>query len=370
MKNLVTRSLLPTIILLCVGLVMALVGLLTLTVARPQTNVQATMAAPSTPYIISREGVFELTSAPMTVTATAAENEEITLVVGKSKDIHAWLQESSYTEVTGLESWEKLQFEVVDGKAEDLANPAKSDMWVEVLTGTGSVTYTTSDASKGLALLATVDGKAAAPKLELNWVMVASPLWRVALLVAGLLLALIGAALLWLLRSGRIMPAVEEVKAAEVLVAEVTEVAEESESEEAASVEVSTDGVVSAEVSATEEAVTEEVAVESVEEPALVEAVVEEETTETVADAEASAEDIPEAATAEEDEPVHERKHGAVIETRVGERSIKFPSRQAIKEARLRGESVIEIDGHTFQTGLIPVVKKVKEVAEADLGGE
>lgn len=344
MKNLVTRSLLPTIILLCVGLVMALVGLLTLTVARPQTNVQATMAAPSTPYIISREGVFELTSAPMTVTATAAENEEITLVVGKSKDIHAWLQESSYTEVTGLESWEKLQFEVVDGKAEDLANPAKSDMWVEVLTGTGSVTYTTSDASKGLALLATVDGKAAAPKLELNWVMVASPLWRVALLVAGLLLALIGAALLWLLRSGRIMPAVEEVKAAEALVAEETEVAEEAESEE--------------------------VAVESVEEPALVEAVVEEETTETVADAEASAEDIPEAATTEEDEPVHERKHGAVIETRVGERSIKFPSRQAIKEARLRGESVIEIDGHTFQTGLIPVVKKVKEVAEADLGGE
>lgn len=328
MKSLLTRSLLPTAILAGIGMVLALTGLVTLTIASPQTQVQAVMETPSTPYIISREGVFELTTSPITVTAVALENQEITLVVGNAKDIHAWLGNSPYTEVTGLESWDKLQTEIVQGEVEDLPNPAKSDMWVKVLTGTGTVSYTTSADSKTLAFLATVDGKESAPQIALSWTMAASLLWRVGLLGVGLLLALAGGILLWFFKKQQPVLTSEPAETVEKL--ETTETAESGET-----VEV----------------------VEPAKEPEPVEVVEAVETPDTV-----PAEEV--------DEPVHERKHGAVIETVVGTRSIKFPSRQAIKEARLRGESVIEIDGKTFQTGLIPVVQKVKNVAEAELEGE
>lgn len=399
MKNLLSRNLLPSVLLICLGLAATLFALVALTIARPQTQVNATMDVPSTPYIMTREGVFELSgNQPMIITATAEADQQVTLVVGRSKDIHAWLGEAPYTEVSGLQSWDKLHLEVSEGKIpeEEQPNPAKSDMWVEVIQAEGAVAYTTSEATKGMAVLATVDGKSPAPKLELAWSMASSLIWRVTLLVLGLLLTLVGAALLWVFKQKQVGSdaAAAEIAqgslageivgssatldgdfsdsegATEPALEDSADLAEETLSEEILIEDDQTTDVEAAE-DQTEEAQVEEALVETTSAPG-------KPGEETLSATEPTAEAVTGVVVAPSEEetiraqaePVHQRTHGDVIETKIGARSVRFPSRQAIKEARLRGESVIEIDGKTFQTGLIPVVKKVKDVAEADLEAE
>ncbi|MDO5060987.1 MAG: hypothetical protein Q4D73_05075 [Actinomycetaceae bacterium] len=402
MKNLLSRNLLPSVLLICVGLVATLVSLVTLTIARPQTQVNATMDAPTTPYIMTREGVFELSGTqPMTITATAKSDQVVTLVVGRSKDIHAWLGEAPYTEVSGLDSWETLHAEVSDGKLPETEqpNPAKSDMWVEVIQNEGSVTFTTSEATKGMAILATTDGKEPAPQLQLAWTMAASLLWRVTLLVLGLLLTLAGLALLWVFKqkqvgSDQTAQQLAQGKLAGEIVgssatldstdtADITDTAESADSEGDAADETVQSQVTSDEPEdsvAHVAPVPEDSVADTADEDsqATISALENEldletqpqEPTEMQPASEPTKETQPAAHTREQAEPVHQRTHGDIIETTIGARSVRFPSRQAIKEARLRGESVIEIDGKSFQTGLIPVVKKVKDVAEADLEAE
>lgn len=55
------------------------------------------------------------------------------------------------------------------------------------------------------------------------------------------------------------------------------------------------------------------------------------------------------------------------IETTVGGRTRTLPSRRAMREARERGEQTLTVGGQTFDTGLIPVVKQVREDPEAPL---
>lgn len=402
MKNLLSRNLLPSVLLICVGLVATLVSLVTLTFARPQTQVNATMDAPTTPYIMTREGVFELSGRqPMTITATAKSDQVVTLVVGRSKDIHAWLADAPYTEVSGLDSWETLHVEVSEGKLPETEqlNPAKSDMWIEVIQNEGSVTFTTSEDTKGMAILATTDGKEPAPKLGLAWTMTASLLWHVTLLVLGLLLTLAGMALLWVFKQKQVgsAQASEQITqgklAGEIVGSSATFDSAESEGDVSDEVTASTDAADKPQMGLVHaaEAEVEEIApvvVELVEghEPTAKKNADEDEETAVFAleNNQETLTSVPEPAETaepvetpthaarprEQAEPVHQRTHGDIIETTIGARSVRFPSRQAIKEARLRGESVIEIDGKTFQTGLIPVVKKVKDVTEADLEAE
>ncbi|MCS4484106.1 hypothetical protein NXS08_01185 [Gleimia sp. 6138-11-ORH1] len=402
MKSLLSRNLLPSVILICLGLLVSLVSIATLTFARPQSQINATMDTPTTPYIMTREGVFELSGGePMTITATAKPDQMITLVVGRSKDIHAWLDESPYTEVSGLQSWERLHAEKFTGKVSETEqpDPVKSDMWLEVIQGEGKVEYTPKPATKGMAILATVDGKEAAPKLQLAWTMPASLIWRVTALILGLVLTLAGLTLLWLFRqnkigSEKIVPEILQGS----LAGEITGSGASLASEDLAD-STETDGNTDEDTAS--EVTEEELAAESepftepepftqsgpTVEPELTVVEAESEADlvaepelepepelKTDAAAEVTVPEEPKESTVVEvqkpEEPVAKVRQADILETVVGKRSIRFPSRQAIKEARLRGEAIIEVDGRAFQTGLIPVVKKVNEVAEAELEAE
>lgn len=55
------------------------------------------------------------------------------------------------------------------------------------------------------------------------------------------------------------------------------------------------------------------------------------------------------------------QREETMIETTVGERTVKLPSRRAIREARQRGETEIVVEGHSFSTQAIPVVRKVRD---------
>lgn len=55
------------------------------------------------------------------------------------------------------------------------------------------------------------------------------------------------------------------------------------------------------------------------------------------------------------------------LTTEVGGRTVTLPSRRAMREARARGEASVTVGGQSFDTGLIPVVEKVREVEEPQL---
>ncbi|MDO5721582.1 MAG: hypothetical protein Q4P06_03450 [Actinomycetaceae bacterium] len=59
-----------------------------------------------------------------------------------------------------------------------------------------------------------------------------------------------------------------------------------------------------------------------------------------------------------------------VISTQVGQTTIQLPSRRAMREARERGEASVTVGGRKFDTGLIPVVEKVRDVEEPELRNE
>lgn len=58
------------------------------------------------------------------------------------------------------------------------------------------------------------------------------------------------------------------------------------------------------------------------------------------------------------------------LTTEVAGRTVTLPSRRAMREARARGEASVVVGDLSFDTGLIPVVEKVREVDEPQLRDE
>lgn len=278
-------------ILVVLGLIMVVVGVLFTTVIRPDTTVNATSEAPTTAYHATHEGVLSLVNEEVTVTAGAPDNQEITVVLGRGDDVEAWLQGVSYTEVVGLSTWDALKTEVVEGEDDASVNGslADSDMWLEVKTGEGEVSFDLENPEANIVLLAATDGTAAAPSLTLTWERDNPIGWMIALIVIGAILVILGITL-FIYHARR---------------NDDTDEAEEARKRRHAEFE----------------------------------------------------------RQRRADEPAKQ-----TIETTVGGKTHVLPSRAAMREARERGESTITVDGQSFETGLIPVVKKVREVEEEDLG--
>ncbi len=278
-------------VLAVLGLVMVIVGVLFSTVFRPDTTVNASSEAPTTAYFATHEGVLTLVNDVVTVTASAPNDQEVTVVLGRGSDVQAWLHGVPYTEINGLSSWDTLKTDVVKGEDEANVdgNLADSDMWLEVKTGKGEVSWEIANPDPNLVLLAATDGSAAAPSMTLTWERNNPIAWVIVLIVIGAILVILGVTL-FVYHSHR---SDDEDKAKEV------EKRRQAEFERQRRAEA----------------------------------------------------------------PVRR-----TIKTTVGGKTHVLPSRAAIREARARGESTVTVDGQNFETGLIPVVKKVREVEEEDLG--
>lgn len=267
-----------------IGVVLSVVSLLALTVMRPDNHVTAVDGGGSEPYVMTHEGVLALQQPPVTVTAQSADGGEVTLALGKSADVMAWLDGSAYREISGLQSWTQLKT-TAHAAPEKPAKPGPlgdSDMWTQVKKGTGKVTLELTKADADTSLIAASDGKGAAPKITISWTQKVSLAWALVLGGIGILLMLVGISLWYQVRRRRARKATH-----------------------ATSVPRPT--------------------------PRL-----------------------------EEDEP-------QTLTTTVGDRTVTLPSRRAMREARARGEASITVGGQRFDTGLIPVVEKVREVEEPKL---
>ncbi len=230
------RRLLSAITIL-IGLIVIALAVCSATVWRPSSTAQARMAAPTElPYVVTEPGVLGLVDSEVTVTATAATDENVIIVVARSSDMQAWLADDPYTSISGLSGWDTLSSTDVtercdqDGtsvatskdtataeadasasatpEASDTsvpsasatctaltssgADPAASDLWLKTQTGTGSTSLTLDATNPDLVVLAATTGADAAPELALSWPRSVSTPWLIPGLVLGGLLLLVG----------------------------------------------------------------------------------------------------------------------------------------------------------------------------------
>src|SRR5690606_18312010 len=158
----------------------------------------------------------------VTVRATAGDDEQVVLAVGRTSEVEAWLGDADHARVTGLTSWESLTVEVVtgtaptdaptdaateaptDGATDDAENPAASglpdpagsDLWLAESVGTGSAELSWTDSPGRWSLVAATDGTGPAPELELEWGRQVSTPWLVPGIILGALALVAGATML------------------------------------------------------------------------------------------------------------------------------------------------------------------------------
>ena len=220
-----------SLILAAVGVVVLVLGVASGTVFKPDSKVTlSTPAMDDSAYVTVSPQVLSLVNPEVSVTASAPGGGEVALIIGRTVDINGWIGSSSRFEVTGAKDWETMTVSKVAAEAEESGSespdsaeqesadsqnadsPAEgeiaddsdsaavtteSDMWIDRVTGTSSVSMDIKNVPDGFSLMAvSASGDAqSAPQLSFGWEReVGTPL-MIPGIVLGLVLVLAGAAL-------------------------------------------------------------------------------------------------------------------------------------------------------------------------------
>ncbi len=195
------------------GVLVILASVIAAVVVRSSDTATLTLGErPDVPVIVSGPGVLDAVDPEVTVRATAGDDEQVVLAIGRTSEVEAWLGGADHMRVTGLSSWEELTTEVVtgdlqaaptDAPAEEpaeetpgLPNPAGSDLWVVETVSTGSAELSWSDSPGRWSLVAATDGTGPAPEIELEWGREVSTPWLVPGIVVGVLALVAGVTML------------------------------------------------------------------------------------------------------------------------------------------------------------------------------
>ncbi len=176
------------IILAVIAALFFLLGILAITVWKPQQEVVAE-GVPGQPYVMTREGALDLYAAEVEVTAASPDGGPVWVASGKPDEVLAWLAGKPYEEITGLAEIDSLKMlphgvdEIAqsdDGKSKDNAEKAEdksesnenvieSDMWTSQKHANGEVHLTITGEQLNESLLAATDGEGAAPTITMKW---------------------------------------------------------------------------------------------------------------------------------------------------------------------------------------------------------
>ncbi|MFC7406287.1 hypothetical protein [Georgenia alba] len=225
-----------SVALIVLGLVAVLAAIASATIWRPTDIARLSLPArPDAPLVVTNAGVLDTVGPEVTVRATAGDDDPVTLAVGRTEDVDAWVGSAPHERVTGLASWEELAVETANpveettepaeettGGGEEttggeeettegagpeeasVPDPAGSDLWVAEQTGTGSAEMTWTDQDGRWSLLAATDGSGPAPEVSLTWPVEVRTPWLIPGIVVGTVLVLVGVLLLVLqARAGR-----------------------------------------------------------------------------------------------------------------------------------------------------------------------
>ena len=441
--------------LACVSLI---IGILAMTVWKPAQQIQAAVT-PTHPYVVTRDGLFQLEGGNVTVSAEAP-GHQVTLAVGTPSDVLGWVGDSAYTEIVGIAAnrtdlkTEEHEASTPTPSASPSATPAAdatasptptpatdpagNDMWVQEVSASGNASMELSQIPSGRSMVVAADG-APLVKVTVTWQTPRANALAVTAMILAVILAVVAAIagfLRWQVDRKRAARAAaleeraqadltttaqfdpSELAAYEESLADsaedtpaADEAADDAREEERADDEAA-DDVLSVENETSDEETlaadeldsdnaddsqpSEDVdeSAESSESPVDVDFEAEnesdEQTQDTLEDADSKADptdedehDAHSASSLQDDEPVGAEEEAAPVRGRHGiasdnpdqdppERvptdtgiidlsSVRpgavLPTRRALREAREKGERHLVVDGHEFDTGLIPQVK-------------
>lgn len=441
--------------LACVSLI---IGILAMTVWKPAQQIQAAVT-PTYPYVVTRDGLFQLEGGNVTVSAEAP-GHQVTLAVGTPSDVLGWIGDSAYTEIVGIAAnrtdlkTEEHEASTPTPSASPSATPAAdaaasptptpatdpagNDMWVQEVSASGNASMELSQIPSGRSMVIAADG-APLVKVTVTWQTPRANALAVTAMILAVILAVVAAIagfLRWQVDQKRAARAAaleeraqadltttaqfdpSELAAYEESLADsaedtpaADEAADDAREEERADDEAADDVLSVENETSDEEALaaneldsdnaddaqpSEDVdeAAESSESPVDVDFEAEnesdEQTQDTLEDADSEADpadedehDAHSASSPQDDEPVGAEEEAAPVRGRHGiasdnpdqdppERvptdtgiidlsSVRpgavLPTRRALREAREKGERHLVVDGHEFDTGLIPQVK-------------
>ncbi|HHU08452.1 MAG TPA: hypothetical protein GXZ60_00285 [Intrasporangiaceae bacterium] len=134
------------------------------------------------------------TDIPLTITATAADDVPITISVARPSDAQALLGTSRYARVTGIDVREWHLLTEHTGTTDPIA-PANADLWRSQQSSSGTATIEGDLENAPETMIITTAPDQRLTSLEMTWT---NPAWfyqALSLIFAGVLLALVGLAL-------------------------------------------------------------------------------------------------------------------------------------------------------------------------------
>ena len=380
-----------------VAVIAAIVAVLALTIWKPAQQISATVS-PEQPVVITREGLFQLEGGEVTVTASSASGQQVTMALGTSSDVRGWVSDLSYAEITGISAnRSNLLTQGHDAQvsasptptpspspsSEQPQNPEASpqpspstsatpslsaaggDMWLDEATAASSATMTLRDVPAGRSLVITSDGKTASDlTVTMTWKTPHKNVLAFASGIIALLFLLIAGALvgfaLWRERQHSDMHTDEDDPQAPSKALSFFEEEAAGEPELPASED---DGLVEEELlSSEDEEAFEEEENAGNEYPSEDPAVVDETEDNTQPEEEPR---FGRHGIVSEDEhvdpPQRESTDTGIIDLSSIRPGAVLPSRRALRQARENGENRVVIGGQEFDTGLIPQVSKDEE---------
>ena len=176
------------LILGVIGLCLILAGIASATIWKPSPTVAATTTVQK--LGVTRPGVLELIAKDVHIQASTSKGA-VAIMVGRSRDVNAWVGQSGYTEINGLKTFTALDTKEVKGKNVDLPDPTNSDMWVqqEAKNGKAQMKWQNKEGSWS-ALIYSPEAPA---KVQLTWHRTVTTPWLWPLVGAGIVFLLLAA---------------------------------------------------------------------------------------------------------------------------------------------------------------------------------
>lgn len=157
----------------------------------PTTESAAVEIADEAPYVVVDGAVFTSHSGSQTLRVDG--DDQIFAAYGRTGDMHAWLAQSDYVQVS-LDDAGEIRSELVPAAEPDMApvGPGGSDLWFDEFLEQGSLT-TSLQLPDDMSMLLASDGNAPAPTdLTLTWPTGVTTPWAGPLIVLGGALMLVG----------------------------------------------------------------------------------------------------------------------------------------------------------------------------------
>ncbi|MCF3141061.1 hypothetical protein LRQ04_17565 [Paenarthrobacter sp. AR 02] len=184
-------------LLVLLGLLTMLAGIGQLTFWAPSETVTASVPSDTkaAPLTVIDQKLIALHDGPVKIKIQGEGN--FTVATGRPDDVNAWVGKTAHTTLTGVSADQKsLEVSSADGEA-TAPSPAGSDLWVSTEDGSGELDYTWNPPADGeWSLLVASDGTKPAPSsISMTFPNNATTPWAVPLIVLGIIIILIGAAL-------------------------------------------------------------------------------------------------------------------------------------------------------------------------------